>query len=52
MQGRFLQRLSKRHFFTFGLLAVFVWWVVDAFLLHGWIRQYNLELGNQIRDAA
>ena len=29
---------------VFGLLAVFVWWIVDAFLLHSWITEHNSRL--------
>ena len=25
----------------FGLFAIFVWWVVDAFLIPGWVRTHN-----------
>jgi TM2 domain-containing membrane protein YozV len=25
----------------FGFFAVFVWWIVDAFLIPGWIRAHN-----------
>jgi TM2 domain-containing membrane protein YozV len=25
----------------FGLFAIFVWWIVDAFLIPGWVRTHN-----------
>jgi TM2 domain-containing membrane protein YozV len=31
-----------------GLFAIFIWWIVDAFCLPGWIEQHNQELMNQI----
>lgn len=31
-----------------GLFATFVWWVVDAFLLHQWVKDQNQQLESQI----
>jgi TM2 domain-containing membrane protein YozV len=25
-----------------GMIATFIWWVIDAFNLHNWIRSHNL----------
>jgi TM2 domain-containing membrane protein YozV len=25
----------------FGLFAIFIWWIVDAFLIPGWVRTHN-----------
>lgn len=37
----------------FGLLAAFsIWWLVDAFLIGGWIRRHNANLIERLeRDA-
>lgn len=31
-----------------GLFAVFVWWIVDAFLIGAWVQQHNQEVMNQL----
>ena len=31
-----------------GLLAVSVWWLVDAFLISGMVREHNVRLAGQI----
>ena len=31
-----------------GMLITWVWWVVDAFLISGWIRQQNNQLAMQL----
>jgi TM2 domain-containing membrane protein YozV len=25
-----------------------IWWVIDAFLIHGWIRDYNLGIARRL----
>ena len=27
-----------------GLIATFIWWVVDAFLVHTWVKEHNRNL--------
>ena len=27
-----------------GIFVTFIWWVVDAFLLHNWVKEHNREL--------
>jgi len=34
-----------------GMLAIAIWWIVDAFCLPAWIEQYNQEVMNQIEYA-
>ncbi|QOY52490.1 NINE protein [Candidatus Sulfurimonas baltica] len=34
-----------------GLLAMLVWWVLDAISLHKWVTTYNLELINNYEKA-
>lgn len=34
-----------------GLIAMFVWWVLDAISLHKWVKIYNLELINNYEKA-
>lgn len=37
----------------FGLLAVFsVWWLVDAFLIGGWVRHHNADLIERLEADA
>jgi TM2 domain-containing membrane protein YozV len=31
-----------------GLIITWVWWVVDAFLISGWIREQNNQLAMQL----
>ena len=31
-----------------GVAAVWIWWLVDAFLIPGWIRDFNSRLANTI----
>jgi len=31
-----------------GMIATWIWWVVDAFLLHTWIKEHNRALEYQI----
>lgn len=33
-----------------GLIATCIWWIVDAFLVHTWVKQYNAEIENRIID--
>lgn len=28
----------------FGMVVTFIWWVIDAFLLHGWVKDRNRQL--------
>ncbi len=30
----------------FLLLPIFVWWLVDLFLVDGWVREHNAALGH------
>jgi len=27
-----------------GVLVTFIWWIVDAFLVHKWVKDYNRDL--------
>jgi TM2 domain-containing membrane protein YozV len=31
-----------------GMIVTFVWWVVDAFLLHQWVKDRNQDVENRI----
>ena len=31
-----------------GMLIVWVWWLVDAFLIPGWVRRQNNELATRL----
>ncbi|MNO27384.1 TM2 domain protein [compost metagenome] len=33
-----------------GMLVTFVWWIVDAFLTHTWVKEHNLVLENRLID--
>nr|WP_138495667.1 TM2 domain-containing protein [Paenibacillus pinistramenti] len=33
-----------------GLIVTAIWWIVDAFLVHTWIKEHNARLENQIID--
>lgn len=36
---------------VFGSIATFVWWIVDAFLLHDWVKEHNRNIENQVMQA-
>jgi TM2 domain-containing membrane protein YozV len=31
-----------------GMIATFIWWVIDAFKLHVWIREHNLVVESNL----
>ncbi|XEC95608.1 TM2 domain-containing protein [Paenibacillus tarimensis] len=31
-----------------GALVTFIWWVVDAFLLHQWVKDHNRNIENRV----
>ncbi|WP_059041837.1 MULTISPECIES: TM2 domain-containing protein [Paenibacillus] len=33
-----------------GLIATGIWWIVDAFLVHTWVKRHNGEVENRIID--
>jgi hypothetical protein len=33
-----------------GAIVTAIWWVVDAFLLHTWVKEHNNELENRMID--
>jgi TM2 domain-containing membrane protein YozV len=33
-----------------GMVVTFIWWVIDAFLLHTWVKEHNHTLENQMID--
>ncbi|MEC2346788.1 Predicted membrane protein [Paenibacillus barengoltzii J12] len=33
-----------------GLIVTGIWWIVDAFLVHTWVKQHNAEVENRIID--
>jgi TM2 domain-containing membrane protein YozV len=33
-----------------GLIATSIWWVVDAFLLHTWVKDHNRHVEGKIMD--
>lgn len=33
-----------------GLIVTGIWWIVDAFLLHTWVKEENAVLENQLMD--
>jgi TM2 domain-containing membrane protein YozV len=35
---------------VFGMVATFIWWVVDAFLLHTWIKDHNRIVEDRVMD--
>lgn len=34
----------------FGMIATFVWWIVDACILHNWVKQHNAVIENSLID--
>ena len=34
-----------------GMFATFIWWVVDAFLLHTWVKDENRMIEGRIMDS-
>jgi len=35
---------------VFGMIATFIWWIVDAFLVHTWVKEHNAIVENRIID--
>ena len=33
-----------------GLIATFIWWIIDAFVLHTWVKEHNYSIENRIID--
>lgn len=33
-----------------GMIVTMVWWIVDAFLVHSWVKDHNAELENRVID--
>lgn len=33
-----------------GSIATFIWWVVDAFTLHNWVKDHNKLIENRVID--
>ncbi|AWB47078.1 hypothetical protein DCC85_20755 [Paenibacillus sp. CAA11] len=33
-----------------GLAVNWIWWIVDAFLVHKWVKEYNYQIENRILD--
>lgn len=33
-----------------GMIATSIWWLVDAFLLHTWVKDHNRNLEGHIMD--
>jgi TM2 domain-containing membrane protein YozV len=33
-----------------GSIATFIWWIVDAFKLHQWVKEHNKAIENRIMD--
>jgi TM2 domain-containing membrane protein YozV len=33
-----------------GMIATFIWWVVDAFLLHTWVKEQNQAVESRILE--
>ncbi|RUS46110.1 TM2 domain-containing protein [Cohnella sp. AR92] len=31
-----------------GMIATFIWWIVDAFLLHNWVKEHNRQVEAKI----
>jgi len=34
-----------------GMIATGIWWVVDAFLLHTWVKDRNRQIENEVMDS-
>lgn len=34
-----------------GIIAMLIWWILDAISLHKWVNVYNLELINNYEKA-
>lgn len=34
-----------------GIIVNFIWWVIDAFLLHTWVKDYNRNIENRVLDS-
>ncbi|GBK64993.1 TM2 domain-containing protein [Paenibacillus macerans] len=33
-----------------GMFVTSIWWIVDAFLVHTWVKQHNAEVENRLID--
>jgi len=33
-----------------GLIVTVIWWIVDAFLVHAWVREYNRHVESRLVD--
>lgn len=33
-----------------GMIATAIWWIVDAFLLHTWVKEHNAMVENRVID--
>ncbi|MCL6456860.1 MAG: TM2 domain-containing protein [Gorillibacterium sp.] len=33
-----------------GLIVTLIWWIVDAFQLHNWVKEHNYTIENRIID--
>lgn len=34
-----------------GIFVTFIWWIVDAFLLHTWVKEHNRHVENRLIDG-
>lgn len=34
-----------------GMIATGIWWVVDAFLVHTWVKDHNRTVENKVLDS-
>lgn len=37
-------------FTIIGVLITLIWWFIDAFQVHKWVKEYNLDMENRIMD--
>lgn len=33
-----------------GMIVTGIWWIVDAFLTHSWVKEHNANIENQVID--
>ncbi|WP_059050084.1 TM2 domain-containing protein [Paenibacillus senegalimassiliensis] len=33
-----------------GMIVTSIWWIVDAFLVHAWVKDHNAQLENRVID--
>lgn len=33
-----------------GSIITFIWWIVDAFTLHNWVKKHNRQIENRVID--